>query len=77
MNFTNEKKLKLTIVTPPLNNLGIKNLRNILSEYSRTCTGELDVVCNDWGVLHFISREFPEIKTIIGRTLNKSIKELS
>lgn len=66
--------LEFTLVTPYVTERGLGRLRKIFSgllELGRQC----EVIINDWGVLHLLSREYPDFIPVIGRQLNKAWRD--
>jgi hypothetical protein len=61
--------LALTFLTPYVGNQGLERLKQVLPLV------EGEVVFNDWGVLNLLRREFPRLKPVQGRLLNKSLRD--
>ena len=62
--------LAFTFLTPYVSNDGLARLRELFSVLD---AGE--VVFNDWGVLNVLRREFPHLRPVQGRLLNKSLRD--
>jgi hypothetical protein len=62
--------LKLTLVTPYVTNGGLKRLTPLFEILSEKKSGS-EVVFNDWGVFRILKREYPKLKAVMGRLLNK------
>ena len=68
--FAREAGLGFTLVTPYVTSRGLEKLDEafkVLAELEP----EAEVVANDWGVLHFVNREYPSFRKHLGRGLNK------
>jgi hypothetical protein len=68
-----EREMEFTLLTPYVSDAGIELLKplfKMLSEY-----GASEVVFNDWGVLNLLRREFPGLKPVQGRLMNKSLRD--
>ena len=61
-----------TLVTPFVTNAGLARVRLLLTSLLATAAGDpFEVVVNDWGVLHLLHREHPELPLALGRLLTK------
>jgi hypothetical protein len=60
----------LTFLTPYVSDTGIARLRQLFPLLS-----DAEVVFNDWGVLRLLRTEFPHLKPVQGRLLNKSLRD--
>lgn len=61
-----------TLVTPFVTNAGVARVRLVLESLLATAAGApFEVVVNDWGVLHLLHREHPELPLALGRLLTK------
>jgi len=68
-----QHKVTLTLLTPYVTDAGLEKLRplfELLAEY-----GDAEVVFNDWGVLNLLRNEFPTLKPVQGRLMNKSLRD--
>ena len=68
------KGKEFTLVTPYVTEKGLSKLVNIfnsLVKFKPSC----EVVVNDWGVLHLIKQKYPSLKPILGRLLNKMLRD--
>ncbi len=68
---TEQLGLGLTLVTPMLTDVGFGQLDKLLPELSEGS----EVVINDWGTLHLLYRDYPSLVPVLGRMLNKMIKD--
>jgi hypothetical protein len=67
------RNLSLTLLTPYVSDEGIDLLRPLFERLNDTEAAE--VVFNDWGVLNLLRREFPRLKPVQGRLMNKSLRD--
>ncbi len=58
-------------MTPFVTNRGLEQLEELLPVLAQTLP-DAEVVVNDWGVLQLLRSEYPELKPVLGRLLNKS-----
>jgi hypothetical protein len=65
--------LAFTLLTPYVSNEGVAALRPLFDLL--TSRGNAEVVFNDWGTLNLLRREFPPLKPVQGRLLNKSLRD--
>jgi len=63
--------LAFTLLTPYVSGAGIARLRELLP---RLAAGD-EVVFSDWGVLRVLRGEFPQLRPVQGRLLNKSLRD--
>jgi len=68
--FAREHAVPLTLVTPYVTDTGMRSLERVLTVCADNDSGA-EVVCNDWGVLHLLRTEFPQLQPVLGRLLNK------
>jgi hypothetical protein len=68
------KQVEITFVTPPVTDEGLDTLRKLLSWLSRQ-EHNAEVVFNDWGTLELLYREFPGLRPVRGRLLNKTMRD--
>ena len=72
--FCEEHHLGLTLLTPPLTDLGIEKCRPLF-EYISENLPIAEVVANDMGVLLFLKKYFPRLSLSMGRLMNKGFKD--
>lgn len=65
--------LPFTYLTPYASDTGLARLRPVLAALAQR--GGCEVVFNDWGVLRVLRREFPPLEPVLGRLLNKSLRD--
>lgn len=76
--FSRNHDLFFTFATPYVHEEKFKQLAEILSflnEESQIAKDRIEVVVNDWGVYHFVRRNCPHLSILIGRLLNKTIRD--
>jgi len=66
-----QRGINLTLVTPMLTDAGFRRLDNLLPYLS----AGTEVVINDWGALHRLRADYPSLVPVLGRMLNKMIKD--
>jgi hypothetical protein len=67
------RNLAFTLLTPYVSNAGISALRPLFDVLAEHVNAE--AVFNDWGVLNLLRREYPAIRPVQGRLLNKSLRD--
>ena len=67
-----ERGRAFTLVTPLVTNAGLARVRDLVPA-ARAAAGAagLEVVVNDWGLLHWMHREHPDVPLALGRLLTK------
>lgn len=70
IEIVNKREVAFTLATPYVSPKGIAELRKIF-EYLVTVSQEIEVVVNDYGVLHMINTEYPKLIPVLGRLLIK------
>ncbi len=68
-----EREMNLTLLTPYVSDAGLELLKPLFETLAEN--GECEVVFNDWGVLNLLRREFPLLKPVQGRLMNKSLRD--
>tara|TARA_R110002167_G_scaffold64548_1_gene182638 strand:- start:20584 stop:21507 length:924 start_codon:yes stop_codon:yes gene_type:complete len=64
-------ELDFCLVTPMLTDAGFKRLDSLLPLLSE----DTEVVINDWGTLQQVRADYPSLVPVLGRMLNKMIKD--
>lgn len=70
IDFCKRKNLAITFVTPFVTDEGLSKLKPLFSALNKNFPAA-EVVVNDWGVINFLSRQYPEFGLCLGRLLNK------
>jgi hypothetical protein len=73
LSIARERGLGITLLTPYVSNGGIVELQSLFRLLDHD--DDVEVVFNDWGVLNLLRREFPRLKPVQGRLLNKSLRD--
>lgn len=72
MDTAAERNRGFTFVTPFVTNAGMKRVKELVAVLAaRTSEHNDEIVVNDFGVLHFLQREHPDIPLLLGRLLTK------
>lgn len=69
-NFSKKKKVGFTLVTPYVDEAGLKKIVKILLAFE-VIDPEIEVVINDWGILNIINKKYKFANLVLGRLLNK------
>jgi hypothetical protein len=70
IRFINDKKLKLTLIIPFTNDIELLKMKKFIKRFKNVLNCD-EVVCNDFGVLHFLKRTQIKKEVILGRVLKK------
>jgi len=70
ISFTLKQGVPLTLVTPYVTDSGLLKLEKLIRLFAEKMP-KAEIVFNDWGVFQFIEENFPELKPVLGRLLNK------
>jgi len=68
--FAEKRSLNFTLVTPYVTNQGLEQLEGLI-DFLGQRKPETEIVFNDWGVFHYLRQEWPVLKPVMGRLLNK------
>lgn len=66
--------LDFTLVTPYITEKGLERLEALFRELAAKRPGA-EVVANDWGTLYLLHRNFQRLEPVLGRLLNKALKD--
>jgi len=69
-----ELDLGWSLVTPYVTDEGLDRIERLLARLPRDLHPD-EVVVNDWGVLRMVRREQPHLRTVLGRLMNKMIRD--
>ncbi len=68
--FSERAGVPLTLVTPYVTDKGLLSLEKLIEFFAEKMP-KAEIVFNDWGVFQFTEENFPELKPVLGRLLNK------
>ena len=69
-DITNKPGIKVSIVTPYLNERSLRNAEKLLSHINRNFP-DTEIIVNDWGVFHLIKNNLPDLEIVMGRLLTR------
>ncbi|MGG3823504.1 hypothetical protein AB4J90_11245 [Geobacillus thermodenitrificans] len=72
--FARKRGYGFTFVTPYVPERGMKKLLPLL-EWLQEEGDDVEVVVNDWGMLYMVASSFPSLRPVVGRLLNKMIRD--
>lgn len=72
--YAMNKGYDFVLVTPYVPETGFQKIYPLLEWLEQNAKGT-EVVVNDWGILYIIKTKFPNLKPIVGRLLNKMIRD--
>lgn len=78
LNYSWDNGFEFTFVTPFTHNdkfLQLVKVLSYLDQMVQSSGKKIEVVVNDWGVYHHIQTHFPHLDVVIGRLLNKTIRD--
>ncbi|ERI07624.1 hypothetical protein [Aneurinibacillus aneurinilyticus] len=78
LEYSRRNGLAFTFVTPYVHNVKFHALTTILTELQQEAVKvkeKVEVVVNDWGVYSHIRKQFPMLCPVIGRLLNKVVRD--
>jgi hypothetical protein len=68
--------LGLTLLTPYVTDAGIERLRPALDLLAaQPAGGGVEVVANDWGLVHLLRRDYPGLRLVLGRLMNRMLRD--
>lgn len=70
INFVNEKKINITLVTPYVTEDGLERVGRLLKALVEF-KPDSEVVFNDWGVFQLMEEKYTGLVPVLGRLLNK------
>ena len=68
------RELGFTLVTPPVTQSGLAHIEELLT-WLEEREGAFEVVVNDWGVLHLLTRRHPRVEPVLGRLMSKQQRD--
>lgn len=69
-----EKGMEFALVTPYVSEKGLGRLEKLLAELEDIRPSS-EVICNDWGVIYLIGKNFSTLVPVMGRLLNKACRD--
>ncbi len=77
LELTREAGLALSFLTPPVTDAGLGTLRSrfALLEKGVEEAGDIEIIVNDWGTLRVVKKEFPGLRPVLGRMMNKMVRD--
>lgn len=66
--------LRQTFVTPPVSKYGVKQLVKTF-DYIQANYPETEIVFNDWGVMMLLFTQYPKLKAVAGRLMDKMYRD--
>jgi hypothetical protein len=73
-NYTRDRGLTFSLVTPYVTNYGIKKLNPLFKELNSQ-SDSCEVIVNDYGVLELIRQEYANLRPVLGRIMDKQDRE--
>jgi collagenase-like PrtC family protease len=70
VNLKGKRKVDFSIVTPYINQRNFPQLTDLLHNLNKNLPG-IEIIVNDWGVLHLIKERFHNLFIVLGRLLSK------
>ena len=67
--------LPVTLLLPWATDAGLARIRPLLAVLEEKAGPGAEAVVNDWGVLRLIRREFPGLTPVLGRLMNKMMRD--
>lgn len=78
LQYCLNNELSFSFATPYIHEQKFDNLKEILALLNETALAldeRIEVIVNDWGVYYQIQNDYPYLDVVIGRLLNKSIRD--
>ena len=69
------RRLGVSLLTPYLTDAGLDRLRPVFDWLADLEDSSIEVVVNDWGTLHVLRRDFPGLRPILGRLMNRLLRD--
>lgn len=69
-----KKGMEFALVTPYVSEKGLGRLEKLLAALE-DIRPSCEVICNDWGVIYLIRKNFPTLVPVMGRLLNKACRD--
>ncbi|MDQ0215888.1 hypothetical protein J2S13_002308 [Oikeobacillus pervagus] len=78
LDYCWDQQLDFSFATPYVHEQKFQQLLEILEFLNGAAMGNnrpIEVIVNDWGVFHYVREHFQKLDIVIGRLLNKSIRD--
>jgi len=78
LDKANDEDLLVTIVLPYIREDSVGKVEKIISllhNWQLKRSKSLEVLINDWGLLYFLKKNYPEFQLLWGRLINKKLKD--
>lgn len=69
------ENLRFSLLTPYVTDSGLPRLRPLFDWLAALDNQPVEVIVNDWGVLHLIRRDFPALRPVLGRLMNRMLRD--
>lgn len=70
-----ERGWGLTVLTPYVTDAFLDRTREVIAALVQADAPDLEVVVEDWGLLRVLRRDFPQLRRILGRGLNRMTRD--
>ncbi len=70
-----ERGLAVTLVTPPVTDVGLNRVRRLLDHLSTLGDETIEIVANDWGVLYEVAGRRPTFEPVLGRLMTPTLRD--
>lgn len=67
--------LRFSLLTPYVTDSGLLRLRPLFDWLAALNSQAVEVIVNDWGVLHLIRRDFRALRPVLGRLMNRMLRD--
>jgi hypothetical protein len=69
------RRLGVSLLTPYVTDSGLDRLRPVLDWLAALDDSSVEVVVNDWGTLRLLRRDFPGLRPLLGRLMNRLLRD--
>ncbi|MBI4476425.1 MAG: hypothetical protein HY654_04585 [Acidobacteria bacterium] len=69
------ENLRFSLLTPYVTDFGLLRLRALFEWLAALNSQDVEVIVNDWGVLHLLGRDFPALRPVLGRLMNRMLRD--
>lgn len=67
--------LDFTLLASYVTNCGLQRFRPLFAHLASLGDPDVEVVINDWGLLRLLRREFPRLRPVLGRLMNRMLRD--